>query len=166
MAGNPNHDSRGRFASASGLNKANSTVVQRGKARVKEHISAGKAFAVGAVGVAAAGVGAALLQGVTRPVRVHSTILANKAIVAGISHAESLVATHGPKIASAIAAKGSTLLNHVKNMKMAGKAQHNVSSVSSKSSSYKSPSQLKSEMSALRSPVSKPVVRVPMGRRK
>jgi hypothetical protein len=166
MAGNPNHDSKGRFASASGLNKANSTITQRGKARVKEHISAGKAFAVGAVGVAAAGIGAAVLQGVTKPVRAHSMIIANKAINAGISKTESLVAAHGPTIAKAIQSKGSTLLNHVKNMKIAGKAQHNVSSVSSKSSSYKSPSQLKSELSTLRAPsAGKPVVRVPMRRK-
>lgn len=123
--GNPNHDPKtGRFASASGLNKSNSTITQRGKARVKEHISAAGAFAVGAAGAAAAGVGMALLQGVTRPVRVHSTILANKAIVTGLEHAERIAATHGPKIASAIKSKGSTLINHIKNMRSAGSVQH------------------------------------------
>lgn len=123
--GNPNHDPKtGRFASKSGLNRSNSTITQRGKARVKEHISAAGAFAAGAAGLAAAGVGAALLQGVTRPVRTHSSIIANKAINAGIGHAEKLVATQGPKIASAIKSGGSTLMNHVKNMKSAGAIQH------------------------------------------
>jgi hypothetical protein len=125
MVGNPNHDPRtGKFTSASGLNRANSTLTQRGKARVKEHISAAKAFAAGAAGIAVAGVGAALLQGVTKPVRVHATVIANKAIMAGIGHAEHLVATHGPTIAKAIKSKGSTLISHVKNMKMAGSTQH------------------------------------------
>lgn len=162
--GNPNHDPKsGRFTSASGLNKSNSTIGQRGKARVKEHVSNAKAFVAGAAGVAAAGVGMALLQGVTRPVRLHATIAANRAINAGVSHAEAAVATYGPKIAKAVAAKGSTLLSHVKNMKIAGKTQHNVSSVSTRSSTYKSPSQLKAELSSIRAP--KPRVRVPMGRK-
>lgn len=138
MVGNPYHDPKtGKFASASGLNRSNSTITQRGKARVKEHISAAKAFAAGAAGVAVAGVGAAILQGVTKPVRAHSMIIANKAINAGIDRAERLVAAHGPKIAAAIHAKGSTLINHVRNMKSAGAVQH--------------------------TPIQKPKVRVPMG---
>jgi hypothetical protein len=163
MVGNPNHDPRtGKFTSASGLNKANSTITQRGKARVKEHISGAKAFAIGAAAAGVGAVGAALLQGVTRPVRVHSTILANKAITAGIEKAEHLVATHGPTIAKAIATKGSSLAAHVKNMKIAGKSQHNVSSISSKTSTFKSPGQLKSETSAVlnRARTVRPTMRV------
>ena len=145
--GNPNHDPKtGRFASKSGLNKSNSTITQRGKARVQEHISAGKAFALGAAGVAVAGVGAAVLQGVTRPVRVHSQVLANKAIHAGISKTEQLVAHHGPKIAAAVAAKGSSILNHVKNMKNYGAFQHATGNSNSVTNQVK------------------PRVRVPMGR--
>ena len=167
MAGNPNHDPRtGKFTSSSGLNRANSTIGQRGKARVKEHISAAGAFAIGAAGVAVAGVGAAALQGVTRPVRVHATIIANKAITAGIEKTEQLVAKHGPTIARAIAAKGSSLVAHVKNMKIAGKSQHNVSSVSSRKSTFKSPNQLRSETSSVLSRASRPVARVKAPSRK
>jgi len=141
--GNPNHDPKtGKFTSSSGLNRENSTITQRGKARVKEHISAAGAFAAGAAGVAVAGIGAALLQGVTRPIRVHATVMANKAIVAGIDRTERIVAAHGPKIAAAIHAKGSTLINHVKNMKVAGAAQNK----------------------PIPTPVVKPRVRVQMGR--
>lgn len=149
MAGNPNHDARGRFASKSGLNKANSTVTQRGKAAVKEHISAGKAFAGAAVAAAAGAAGAALLQGISRPIRFKGAQLSHQAIAAAEAHATNLVARHGPSvagaiknaipfakhhapnIAKAILGKGSTLTNHVANMKAAGAAQHSVSSVSS-----------------------------------
>lgn len=150
MVGNPYHDpNTGRFTSPSGLNKNNSTMTQRGKAKVKEHISAAGAFALGAAAAGVGAVGAALLQGITRPVRVHSTILANRAITAGVEKAEQLAAQHGPKIASAIAAKGSSLAAHVKNMKLAGKSQHNVSSVANRKSSFKSSGQLRNETAAV-----------------
>lgn len=139
MVGNPNHDPKtGRFASKSGLNRSNSTITQRGKARVKEHISDAKAYAAAAAGIALAGIGAAALQGVTRPVRAHGSIIANKAINAGIHGTQQLVAKHGPKITKTIRSGGSSLVNHVKNMKMAGAIQHsNKSSISSVSSSYR-----------------------------
>lgn len=134
--GNPNHDPKtGRFASASGLNKSNSTMGQRGKAKVKEHMSAAKAFAGAAAVAAVGGVGAAILQGVTKPVRAHSIILANKVINAGIDRTSQLVAAHGPSIANAIKQGGSSLVNHVKNMKSAGAAQHK--SIGSASSDYR-----------------------------
>lgn len=133
--GNPNHDNKtGRFTSASGLNKSNSSLGQRGKARVKESISAVKAAAIGTAGVAAAGIGMALLQGVTRPVRVHATVMTNNAINAGLEHGARLAATHGPTIANAIKSGGSSLVNHVKNMKSAGALQHSSGKVQSSAS--------------------------------
>lgn len=136
---NPNHDPRtGKFTSGSGLNRANSSLGQRGKARIKEGISAAGAFAAGAAGVAVAGVGMALLQGVTRPVRTHSTIIANKAINAGIDHAEKIVAKHGPTIAKAVQTKGSAIVNHVRNMKLSIGSQHKPSIANrSASSNYR-----------------------------
>jgi hypothetical protein len=123
--GNPNHDPKtGRFASKSGLNKSNSTLTQRGKAKVKEHISAAGAFAVGAGAAVLGAVGAAALQGIARPVRVRGIMASNYAIQTAEHHAQRIVATHGPKIAEAIKSKGSTLINHVKNMRSAGAIQH------------------------------------------
>lgn len=140
--GNPNHDPRsGRFTSASGLNRSNSTITQRGKAKVKENISAAGAFAVAAGAAVVGAAGAALLQGITRPIRARGHVLASHAIRAAEDKASQLVATHGPKIASAVAAKGSSLINHVRNMKVAGSAQHSVTTAPAK-----------------------PRVRVPMGR--
>ena len=166
MVGNPNHDPKsGRFTSASGLNKSNSTIGQRGKARVKEHVSAAKSFALGAAGVAVAGVGAALLQGISRPVRVHGTILANRAISAGVNKAEELVATHGPKIASAIAAKGSTMVAHIKNMKKAGSVQHKPTYPASYSPKKHDSSYAKPKVRVPMGNSPKPKVRVPMGRK-
>lgn len=150
MVGNPNHDARtGRFTSSSGLNKSNSTMGQRGKAKVKEHISAAKAAAIGTAAAVVGAAGAAVLQGISRPIRYKGAQLSHQLIAAAEVHAKHLVATHGPKIAKAVAAKGSTLVAHVKNMKLAGKSQHNVSSVSSRTSSFKSSSQLKAETSAV-----------------
>lgn len=164
--GNPNHDPKtGRFASSSGLNKSNSTIGQRGKAKVKEGFASLGTIAATAAGVAVGGVGAALLKGVTIPAQRAMHAYAQKGISTLTSHAERIAAAHGPKIISAIQAKGSTLVNHVKNMKIAGKTQHNVSSISSRSSSFKSPSQLKTELSSIRSPSAKPRVRIPMGRK-
>lgn len=123
--GNPNHDPKtGRFASSSGLNKSNSTVGQRGKARIKEHASDAKKFVAGAVGLAAAGVGYALLRGVTVPVQRAASKATSAGINKATAHAEYLVATHGPTIAAAVKRGGSSLVNHVKNMKSAGAIQH------------------------------------------
>lgn len=134
--GNPNHDPKtGRFASASGLNKSNSSLGQRGKARVKEHISAIGAVAAGAVGVAAAGIGMAALRGVTTPVSRHTANLTNAALKSGTEHVARLAATHGPTIANAIKSGGSSLVNHVKNMKSAGALQHSGGTLSRSSSS-------------------------------
>ena len=165
--GNPYKDPEtGKFTSASGLNRDNSTIGQRGKARVKEHISAAKSFAIGAVSVAAAGVGMALLQGITRPVRTHSTIIANRAINAGIDRAERIVATQGPKIASAIKAKGSTIVSHVKSMKKAGAVQNSVNRAPSPAYKPK-PHNTSFAKPVVRVPMrtAKPVYRVPMGRK-
>jgi len=71
--GNPNHDPRsGRFTSASGLNRSNSTITQRGKAKVKENISAAGAFAVAAGAAVVGAAGAALLQGIKRQMAEHA----------------------------------------------------------------------------------------------
>lgn len=177
--GNPNHDPKtGRFTSRSGLNRENSTNVQRGKAKVKESMSDAKAYALGAASLAVAGIGAALLQGITRPVRAHSSIIANKAINAGTRHAEQFVAQHGPKITAAIRAKGSTLANHVKNMKSAkptaqgGSTNVNVTFAKPKvrikmGSNNISPPKTRTVVAGPigRATIGKPVYRVPMGRK-
>lgn len=153
--GNPYHDPKtGRFTSSSGLNRNNSTISQRGKARVKEGVSNLGSIAAGAAGAAAAGVGMALLRGVTIPTQRVAHAYAQKGIQVASAHAERLVATHGPKIASAIAAKGSTIINHVKNMKSAAKIQH-------------TPAAPKISKSVRVGPIGgpKPRVRVPMGRK-
>lgn len=157
---NPYHDPKtGKFASKSGLNRDNSTLSQRGKAKVKEHISAGKA-AIGAAGIAVAGaVGAAILQGISRPIRYKGAEISHKAVHFAEKKANELIAAHGPRIAAAIHAKGSTLLNHVKNMKSAGATQH--SSASSISSSVKP----RVRVQAGSAPMSKPKIRVPAGRK-
>lgn len=139
---NPYHDPKtGKFASKSGLNKENSTLTQRGKAKVKEHISEAKAFAIAGAAAVAGAAGAALLQGITKPIRARGHVFMHHALNAAEAHAQKAVATYGPPIAAAVKAKGSDLLNHVKNMRSAGAVQH-----------------------AAATPVAKPRIRVPAGR--